>query len=243
MAWAFVQANGTGEAGSDTNVAHAYTTNNTAGNLLVLAVGWSPTATAISTVTDSAGNTWTQVSTNSPVDVSGGTFGFAVYYALNCAAGANTVTVTWGSAVTNKALACAEYSGIATASAFDVSVGQAQASVGTGTDAVTTGTSASATTQANDLIVAFQLHRTVGNGMNAGTNYTLRGGGALASDGSFYDVFLEDRNLATATTFAGTFTQNVDASGNGTIAAAFKEAAVGGSPTDARILIRPVGFV
>lgn len=224
MAWAFVQANGTGESGSDANVAHAYGSDNTAGNLLVLAVAWNPTATAISSVTDSAGNTWTQVATNSPVDVSSGTFGLAMYYAMNCAAGANTVTVTWGSAVAAKVLICGEWNGIATASAFDVSVGQPLTDPGGGPDAVTSGTSAGATSQANDLIVTVGLFRAVGSTWSAGSAGTLRG--PTVTEGSFYDMQLEDRNLATATTFAGAFTvTGAGGTDAGALAAAFKEPA------------------
>jgi uncharacterized Zn-binding protein involved in type VI secretion len=99
----------------------AFTGNNTAGNCIVVAIvdeliigGTTPT------VSDSNGNTYTLATDNT---VSGGshTCRLTLYYALNIAAGANTVTVTVnGNATPLQGLIIYEYSGVDTVAALDV---------------------------------------------------------------------------------------------------------------------------
>lgn len=83
------QATSSNKTTTGTNTA-AYTTNNTAGNLLVCAIGTRSNAgtTTVGSVTDTAGNTWVA----GPV-LNGSIYWVALYYVLNAKSGANTVTV------------------------------------------------------------------------------------------------------------------------------------------------------
>jgi hypothetical protein len=113
----------------------AFTSGNTAGNLLVV-IGEANSALSVS---DSQGNTWgTAVKIEDPSS----TFLY-IWYAKNCKAGANTVTV---SGATN--LVIAEYAGADVSSPVDVSSTNIVAS------SSTTQTSGSAaTTAAGDLVI------------------------------------------------------------------------------------------
>ncbi len=99
----------------------AFSLNNTAGNLLVVdVVGTEPFGGAGSlSISDSNGNTYTQIGPNEQNNVIA-----TCWYASNCVAGANTVTVSYsGGTFANQGIAVAihEYSGIATTSPLDTS--------------------------------------------------------------------------------------------------------------------------
>lgn len=72
---------------------YAFTSNNTAGNLLVLYVSssWNGGAAQDFTVSDTAGNTWVKFN---PKLFKASTGEIQVFYVLSCIGGANTVTVT-----------------------------------------------------------------------------------------------------------------------------------------------------
>lgn len=98
MAITFVQAASQNDNNtSGTTSSKAFSSNNTAGNILVLTIVWTPRANTISSITDTLGNTWTpalatQTNNNSP-ELSN----IAIYYVQNAKAGSNTVTITWSS--------------------------------------------------------------------------------------------------------------------------------------------------
>lgn len=116
----FVQGNNNYTTG--VTAAAAFTSSNTAGNCLIVdAIVQENFAGAGSlSIADSQGNTYT---------LAGGTTHernnalIATWYALNCTAGANTVTVTYSTSTTHPGMAVAvhEYSGVKTVSAFDTS--------------------------------------------------------------------------------------------------------------------------
>ena len=88
-----------------------YTAAQTAGNLNVVAVGWNDATSTITSVTDSAGNTYQLAA---PL-TRGSALSQAIYYAKNikaAAAGANTVTVDFSGAVPYADIRIAEYSGL-----------------------------------------------------------------------------------------------------------------------------------
>lgn len=85
-----------------TTINQAFSSNNTLGNLLVANV--ASFAYDVTNVTDSQGNTWKQAGT--------ATANSSIWYAQNCKAGANTVTLNKSSTGTGF-LAIAEYSGYA----------------------------------------------------------------------------------------------------------------------------------
>lgn len=117
MAIAFVQSTSGASTGNVTSLAIAFVSNNTLGSLLIAIVSVPDTGVGNPTVTDSQGNTWVLANTFS--GATGRDYTFA--YALNCKAGANTVTAGFGSvaATTDWNLAIYEFSGVATTSAVD----------------------------------------------------------------------------------------------------------------------------
>lgn len=114
MAVAFVQSEKqTGHnAGS---AAKAFTSNNTAGNCLVVAVGVWKSGGGFNdpTVTDTLGNTYVKL-----LATPRNTSCAYLFVAYNCAAGANTVTVNVGT-TSDIDFAIHEYSGVATVTARD----------------------------------------------------------------------------------------------------------------------------
>lgn len=143
---------GTAGAPSDyvNTLAIPFTSNNAAGNYLSIGiVTSSQSSTNVSTVTDSRGNTWTKRKA-----VAGtGSLNIGLYYydSVNCAAGANTVTVTLiGAQYDTISVVMKEYSGIVTSSQVDVSASAVDSGAGY---THSTGTT-SAIAQANELIVA-----------------------------------------------------------------------------------------
>src|SRR5579863_8514096 len=123
-----------------------YAAAQTAGDLNVVAIGWNDSKSSVISVTDSSHNNYLVAAIPAS---SAGNGTHVIYYAQNiagAAAGANTVTVTFSAIVLWPDVRIVEYSGIATSSALDVSVGAS----GTGTSP-SSGTVA--TTNANDLLV------------------------------------------------------------------------------------------
>jgi len=102
------------DAGTTTSSTLAFTSNNVAGDLIVVSIRASSTGQVFS-VSDSNGNTYRRaVQFNETVDAT--TLG--IFYAENAHAGANTVTVSDTISGTFR-FAILEYSGIATASSLD----------------------------------------------------------------------------------------------------------------------------
>jgi len=142
-----VQTMAQSSGGYVTSFTLAYTSNITAGSLLVLGLTAGNTDTLVSVV-DNNGNTW-----NLAVTQIGNVRQSWLYYAANANAGATTITVTYTSGTYPDSSAIArEYSGIKTVSPLDVT-----ASASDGATAVTThstGTTAT-TSQASELVIAF----------------------------------------------------------------------------------------
>ncbi len=139
-------------------------TSLTAGNLLVV------TATSydvsISGVADTAGNTYTRITgaiTGSPQHID-------LWYAQNTLGNAsNVVTVTFAQAASDRFVIAAQYSGLKTAGALDVSATGVISDV-----SVTSG--AYTTTQADELIVA-SVHSQIDNTWTPGSGFTLQATG------------------------------------------------------------------
>lgn len=166
-AWAEVQTFATTDTGG-TGTTHTltYGVNVTAGNLLVCFVKMAnPGATFSSVTSDAGADSWTQVPDSDQV---GNGLETAMYYYVADESEALTVTVTYSVAIGGRALACAEYSGLA-ASPFDTSNGNAQTNPGTGADAVTTGATAS-TARDNSLAVACMVGQTTITTITPGTS-------------------------------------------------------------------------
>jgi hypothetical protein len=110
MAIAFVQV-----AQANSNSV-AFSSNNTAGNLLVCAIASGGNVT---NVTDTAGNTWTKLE---DTDDAGSPLYADLWYTADCLGGANTVSLSGGFGGF-ESIAVAEFSGIAAVSPADQSSG------------------------------------------------------------------------------------------------------------------------
>lgn len=98
----------------------AFPSNNTAGNLLVAFSSWSDPGTN-PTISDTQGNSWTAQTAQLVPALNGGADTCQrVYFAPNCAAGANTVNLSTN--VNDQSLEIYEVSGIATVSPLEAAV-------------------------------------------------------------------------------------------------------------------------
>lgn len=117
MAIAKVQSN-SANVGASVNVGNlAFSSNNTAGSLLLCVVRHGLQGVTMS-VADSQGNSWQEAG-----DLQLFSTGVWLFYAANCQAGANTVTATSGGAAATMRMCIAEYSGADTVSPFDATAG------------------------------------------------------------------------------------------------------------------------
>ena len=161
---AFVQVNAATPQTNQSTVSVTYTSAQVAGDTNILAIGWNNATSNITSVTDSAGNTYQLA-----VPTARGTgISQAIYYAKNikaAAAGTNTVTVTFSASTPFVDIRALEYSGLDPVNPFDV-----------GTSASGSGTSANSgtvtTTAAGALI--FGAGITTGGFSAAGANFTNR---------------------------------------------------------------------
>jgi hypothetical protein len=136
------------------------------GDLNVVAIGWNDTTSSITSVHDSAGNTYQLAvgPTQYAPDLSQ-----AIYYAPNVAAhgaGANTVTVDFDAAANSIDLRILEYSGLDTSSPLDVTAAQS----GRGSGELSSGTGN--TTSNRELL--FGAGMTTDIFASAGPGYTER---------------------------------------------------------------------
>lgn len=163
MAIGFTQSR-SATTGFATSIALAYTSNVTSGALLV--AGEGSDNTTVPTCSDDKNGAWPA---NDLTRITSGVRASLFHFA-NAAAGATTVTVSWG--VNNGAgtLAIAEYSGMATSSPTD----KTQGGDGFGTAATTAATAT--TTQADELLAVMTCREftAVDGHFTPGTNYNER---------------------------------------------------------------------
>ncbi len=210
MAIAFVQSNnGTTLLTPDPI---AFVSNNTAGSLLIATARLTAVVGAIS-VSDTQGNTWV-----SAVQQQNNTAGRwqVIFYAKNCKAGANTVTIT--SAVSQGRIegVIAEYSGLDTTAPLDQVAG---ANSGAGTGTVATAGPVTTTSASELLIGAFSNETADGLTFTAGASYTVR-------DKSNGNEVLEDRIVAATGSYSAPITMSSSVSWTASMAT-FKAAPVG----------------
>ena len=116
---AFVQVNAATPQTDQSSVAVGYTGAQTAGDTNILAIGWNNATSNITSVTDSAGNTY-QLAVPT---ARGAGLSQAIYYAPNikaATAGTNTVTVNFNTATPYVDVRATEYSGLDPVNPFDV---------------------------------------------------------------------------------------------------------------------------
>ena len=161
---AFVQVNAAVPQTNQSSVPVTYTSAQTAGNTNILAIGWNNATSNITSVTDSAGNTY-QLAVPT---ARGAGLSQAIYYAKNiktAAAGTNTVTVAFNTATPYVDIRALEYSGLDTVNPFEIGTSASGTSATANSGTVTT-------TTANALI--FGAGMTLGGFSTAGTNFTTR---------------------------------------------------------------------
>jgi RHS repeat-associated protein len=142
----FVQANGYPEQ-AVSSMTIPLASAQTAGDLIVVVVGWSDITTTVSSITDSAGDTYALAV--GPTGVSG-FWSQSIYYAKNIAgASSNVVTVTF-SAATLTEIRVLEYSGLDPNAPLDTTAANTGQSV-------TATTGPISTSQANELVLVANL--------------------------------------------------------------------------------------
>jgi hypothetical protein len=105
-------------SGGTSQATSAFGSNNVAGNmLLVVAASWNATGGSITSVTDTAGNTWSSGNSWSTGVLSSG-HSIDFWWVPSCAGAGNTVTVHYGVTVFIS-VACMEYNGFAGSVALD----------------------------------------------------------------------------------------------------------------------------
>ncbi|MCV7071961.1 PQQ-dependent sugar dehydrogenase, partial [Mycobacterium rufum] len=184
----FVQVSAATPQTSQSSVTVKYTGAQTAGNTNVLAIGWNNATSSVTSVVDSAGNTY-QLAVP---PARGNGISQAIYYAANIkgsTAGSNTVTVTFNTATPYVDLRALEYSGLDRVNPFDVGASAA----GTGT---TASSGAVTTTSANALVFAAGM--TTGAFLGAGTGFSSRIITTPDAD------LAQDRLVSTAGTYSAT---------------------------------------
>ena len=182
----FVQGTDT-QVTSGTSASLAFTHANTGGNLIVAYVIWNNLGTV--KVSDTRGNTYTAATAPKTF---GNNWSAQVFYAPNIIGGSNTVTATFGTAITSFGIVYLhEYSGLAQVNPVDISASAAGTSAAMSSGAATT-------TQANDLL--FGAGASDSTITQAGTGFTKR----LTGFGNL----TEDRVVTTAGSYAATAHQD-----------------------------------
>jgi PKD repeat protein len=178
------------EVTSGTTNSLAFSSGNTAGNLIVVYAIWSNTNSA--SVSDSGGNAYTAAG---PRTTWGTNWSAQVFYAKNIAGGSNTVTVTFATAVNSfGTIYIHEYAGIDKASPLDVSTSAIGTSRAMSSGSVTT-------TNASDLLF----------GAGASRNAVTKAGSGWTTRSTASGNRTEDRNVTTTGSYAATATQNSNA--------------------------------
>ena len=189
---AFVQEKDNQVTSGKTN-AVKLTSSTAAGNLLVVYLIWDNTGAA--SVTDSLGNTYT--SAVSPARWNSSKYSTQIFYATNVASGADTVTATFATSVTQFGIVYAhEYSGIRAAAPLDVTASA------TGTSGSLNSGSAP-TSYATDLIFAGGVSANTVSA--AGSGFTARS----KAEGNM----TEDRVVTTVGSYSATATNSAGAWG------------------------------
>jgi glucose/arabinose dehydrogenase len=170
----------------------AFSSANTAGNLIVAYVIWSNTNSV--SLSDSRGNAYASAVARTTWGTNS-SWSAQVFYARNVAGGSNTVTATFATAITSfAALYIHEYAGIDKANPLDVS----KAAIGT-SKAMSSGSVT--TMNANDLLF----------GAGASKSAVTKGGAGYTVRSSAYGNLTEDRNVTSTGSYAATATQNSNA--------------------------------
>ncbi len=189
----FVQSAAALVTGTATAVPVTFAQAQKAGDLIVIAVGWTDTTPVVSSVKDSAGNTYHLAvgPTQETTDLTQ-----SIYYAAGIAAasaGSNKLTVTFSVAANGVDLRAAEYAGLSATSPLDVTATAAGKSSAANSGSKTT-------TVARELLFGAGM-TTDGYNNTPTTGFTMRG---VTNNG---DMF-EDRVVSATGAYAASGTFN-----------------------------------
>ncbi len=190
-------------SGSST-VNTSFASANVAGDLVVASVMWEDASApaALSSVTDSAGNSYACGSTYQNNTTSSRPVLVAICYAQNIAASASN-TVTGHFSATNNGfmtLGIGEFSGIATSTALDVASGGSGAGAGTSSTVTSPPGSTTISITAGDLVVGAFLNWDSSTGLSGGSgSYSLVDNDASIGGGWVYGVINASSTQAAAT--------------------------------------------
>jgi hypothetical protein len=204
----------------------AFGSNNTTGNLLVAVLQDSNDPAGIS-LSDTRGNTWVKAIS---IYNSGSLLSLSIWYVANCAAGANTVSVSGGFSGF-QVICVGEWSGVATASPLD------KTAVAQGTTGSADSGATATTTQADELLIG---------GMALDSSQTLTWTGSFTSrasainGGSNRQGFLADRIVSSTGAYDATATYTGSSSWMAAIAT-FKAASGGGAASGPNLLLLGCG--
>ena len=157
----YVQSNFATPQSSPTTVSVPFTAAQTAGDLIVVVVGWDNSTSTVSKVTDSSGNSYALAI--GPT-VNPGTASQSIYYArdiASAAAGTNSVTVTFSAATPYPDVRVLEYKGADLNTPVDVTAGSSGSSA-------TSSSGSATTTNASDLIFGANYISTLTTGPGSG---------------------------------------------------------------------------
>lgn len=169
----------------------AYGSNNTVGNLLIAAILLEDDTSTVSTIVDSRSNTWTQCAAIK--HSTGNGFSGQIFYAKNCVAGANTVTVTPSAGALT--LEIHEYSGYDLSTPF----GQHIEAYGTGSSTADSGNVTTTTT--SELLFALGISNRT---LTAGSGFVQR-----EHDVFNVDSLTEDKTAGAAGNYNATETLGI----------------------------------
>lgn len=176
---------------SASNIVAAFPSVNESGDLLLALVTYQGAGT--SSVTDSAGNTWTKVASGTITSPSGVV---VLYAALNAKSGANTTTASFAAGATYTSMFLYEYRGASTSTSLDAWNAQVQS-------ATTTPVSPSVSpVAAQELVVGVDDNAGPTTAtFSPGTGYMLE---TSSTAGNLTQVFFEDQGqYTTGPVFAG----------------------------------------
>ncbi|HYA96781.1 MAG TPA: hypothetical protein VEH49_01700, partial [Methylomirabilota bacterium] len=188
-AQSFVQGNSS-VAPSATTVVVTYTQAQVSGDLNIVVVGWKDTTATVSSVTDTAGNTYTRAV--GPTVLSG-QLSQSIYFAKNIAAApaaSNAVTVTFSASATAPDVRVLEYSGLDANNPVDGAAGAS----GNGS---IPDSGAAATGNPTDLLIGASTSTT--STSSAGASYSAR---MITANGNL----VEDQAVSTAGSYDATST-------------------------------------
>jgi len=212
MAIAYVNGVGNYAPALTTTIA-APAANHTTGNLLVVFVGMNSTSVTVSSIADTAGNTYTKVTSIKDSEINDT---IECWYAKNITGNANNVvTATFSGSVGYRTITVDQYSGCDTSAPLD------QYNTGAGENTAPT-TGNITTTLANEVLVAGVYLRAFKT-ITAGTNYTIR----TLTDPTYAYAASEDRIVSATGTYHATFSLSISTYWV-TIIVSFKAAAVAG---------------